>query len=579
MEDNRSSANLSDASQAASSIAKASVKAAAQDYLGATVEVAKGGKAILKIFAVIMTLCLLLVVFINSIPVMILSNIELFYGADAVDELAKDYTKNWESVAESFKDAIYSHIDPILTQELFTNCTSTNYPLGNGAVDNGAYAQMAMSLARSGGSGTVTTPDGQITYNAVVHDGGSSATMVLQEIMVDIQIKQMNDLALSQGADPSTLKNDKVLADQFEVTLYGDCIATPFDIIEILSAYALKISATEEEAVNLEWKSKDFEQFTEWMASENKADPKFFKKILRPSVGGGMVTFSWISTKDYVELMKLTPEKMEYFDAVYLSSAGILEGVFRYYHQDCQKNGREDFLRHELDEPYSYCANRYGYSSFFGISNRTIFTKDEKFKDSNRDDFNASDSGWDDSTTEGVFNPDSDFQLDYLPIDIARITSSYGYRTLFGKREFHKGIDFVGKSAHAPIYSTSNGTISSIVMGDKEIGNAIVIRHDNRKGADGVRPIPEYNSDVYYTVYQHLSRVNVSIGQTIKGGTTIGNQGGGGSTCGDKECRKGSGSTTGHHLHFAVALRDPIKSGYKNAQFQSPILKKSTNPV
>jgi len=112
-----------------------------------------------------------------------------------------------------------------------------------------------------------------------------------------------------------------------------------------------------------------------------------------------------------------------------------------------------------------------------------------------------------------------------------RVTSPYGQRTLFGKIDFHKGIDLVG--SHKEIVSVTAGRVlySRIVPKPTdggqnrtwEWGNYICIQGD-----DG---------NLYY--YCHLAARAVQAGQIVKKGQYIGKEG-------------STGYSTGSHLHFEV---------------------------
>lgn len=117
------------------------------------------------------------------------------------------------------------------------------------------------------------------------------------------------------------------------------------------------------------------------------------------------------------------------------------------------------------------------------------------------------------------------------------ITSGYGWR--WGTH--HSAIDISGTGFGSPIYSVADGVVIQINnscpdrgtgVGDQcggSFGNQIVIQHENG----------------YYTRYAHLTRnVRVSVGQSVTKGATIGYMG-------------SSGSSSGSHLHFAVAKDSP----------------------
>ncbi len=100
----------------------------------------------------------------------------------------------------------------------------------------------------------------------------------------------------------------------------------------------------------------------------------------------------------------------------------------------------------------------------------------------------------------------------------APITDGFGFFS--GRR--HTGLDFPAASG-APIGSSGRGVIVFAGMNSGGYGNLVVVRH--RLG--------------YETWYAHLSRVAVSSGQAVVGGTRIGSVG-------------STGRSTGPHLHFEV---------------------------
>lgn len=90
---------------------------------------------------------------------------------------------------------------------------------------------------------------------------------------------------------------------------------------------------------------------------------------------------------------------------------------------------------------------------------------------------------------------------------------------------YHPGID-IGAPLGAPIVSAQNGTVSQVFVGGYNggYGTHVIIAGDNG----------------YYTLYAHMSGVNVSPGQRVSaGGTLVGWIG-------------LTGRTTGPHLHFEV---------------------------
>jgi murein DD-endopeptidase MepM/ murein hydrolase activator NlpD len=131
------------------------------------------------------------------------------------------------------------------------------------------------------------------------------------------------------------------------------------------------------------------------------------------------------------------------------------------------------------------------------------------------------------------------------------ITSSSQY--YYGNNPRHRGTDF-GAPSGTSVYAAAGGTVSDVQSGcaptgdpgcGGELGNHVWIRH----------------SDGWYTLYAHLSSVNVVLGQKLTcvsgpGGTLIGLSG-------------RSGRATGPHLHFEIrsamsssgTSRDPFSGG------------------
>jgi murein DD-endopeptidase MepM/ murein hydrolase activator NlpD len=118
--------------------------------------------------------------------------------------------------------------------------------------------------------------------------------------------------------------------------------------------------------------------------------------------------------------------------------------------------------------------------------------------------------------------------------DLKRTASGWGYRIhpIYKIRKFHYGLDFTAKTG-TPIYATGDGTIQHTIShtsrASQGYGNLIIIDHG-------------YG---YRTLYAHMSKFNVSVGQEVKRGEVIGFVG-------------NTGLSTGPHLHYEV-----IKNGRK----------------
>lgn len=88
---------------------------------------------------------------------------------------------------------------------------------------------------------------------------------------------------------------------------------------------------------------------------------------------------------------------------------------------------------------------------------------------------------------------------------------------------YHKGMD-IANSGYPPILAADSGKVIMAGWPDNTgYGNRILIDHGNG----------------YTTLYAHLSKIYVTVGQTVKRGDTIGQEG-------------STGRSTGPHLHFEI---------------------------
>jgi LysM repeat protein len=114
----------------------------------------------------------------------------------------------------------------------------------------------------------------------------------------------------------------------------------------------------------------------------------------------------------------------------------------------------------------------------------------------------------------------------YLRPTSGIVTSPYGPR----RGGFHPGVD-IGNVRGTPIVASANGIVTKIITGCVEgkkscggrYGNFIEIDHPNGTS----------------TRYAHLSKVSVSLGQTVSIGSQIATMG-------------NTGTSTGSHLHFEI---------------------------
>jgi murein DD-endopeptidase MepM/ murein hydrolase activator NlpD len=137
------------------------------------------------------------------------------------------------------------------------------------------------------------------------------------------------------------------------------------------------------------------------------------------------------------------------------------------------------------------------------------------------------------------------FQRPVDPSANNAIDQTYRYGTTENdKREPHHGIDFPNKQGTS-VLAAGDGKV--VVAGNDKLalygwvtsfyGNLVVIEH----------PLPGFGGTVY-TLYGHLYKVDVTVGQQVKAGDLIGEVG-------------STGIAIGSHLHFEVRIgTDTYKS-------------------
>jgi murein DD-endopeptidase MepM/ murein hydrolase activator NlpD len=108
--------------------------------------------------------------------------------------------------------------------------------------------------------------------------------------------------------------------------------------------------------------------------------------------------------------------------------------------------------------------------------------------------------------------------------DLKRIGSHFGYRTdpFYKVRKMHEGIDFTA-SIGTPVFATGDGVVSVAEYSNGGYGIQVCINHG-------------YN---YETVYAHLSKFIVKVGERVKRGEVIAYVG-------------NTGKSTAPHLHYEV---------------------------
>ena len=125
-----------------------------------------------------------------------------------------------------------------------------------------------------------------------------------------------------------------------------------------------------------------------------------------------------------------------------------------------------------------------------------------------------------------------------------RVSSPFGWRTLFGKRVYHKGVDLVG----------TDKTVRAVVGG--VVGQSIIITDPKNRTSEWGNYVRIDGEDGRLYYYCHLSKRLVERGAKVAVGDAIGIEG-------------STGKSTGSHLHFEVRENgssiDPTKIlGIKN---------------
>jgi murein DD-endopeptidase MepM/ murein hydrolase activator NlpD len=118
--------------------------------------------------------------------------------------------------------------------------------------------------------------------------------------------------------------------------------------------------------------------------------------------------------------------------------------------------------------------------------------------------------------------------------DLKRVASGYGYRIdpIYKTARFHAGLDFTAPQG-TPIYATANGVAKIAGNTGNGYGNYVVLNHG-------------YG---YETLYGHMYRVKLRVGERVRRGEVIGYVG-------------STGKSTGPHCHYEV---------HKNGQRIDPV--------
>lgn len=113
-----------------------------------------------------------------------------------------------------------------------------------------------------------------------------------------------------------------------------------------------------------------------------------------------------------------------------------------------------------------------------------------------------------------------------------RVSSPYGYRTIFGYREFHTGIDIPAPGG-TPILASNSGIVTTAKYASTGYGNRVILDHGGNQK----------------TLYAHCSSLAVKEGDYVAQGQVIGYVG-------------TTGMSTGNHLHFEIRQNNSTVDPY-----------------
>ena len=124
----------------------------------------------------------------------------------------------------------------------------------------------------------------------------------------------------------------------------------------------------------------------------------------------------------------------------------------------------------------------------------------------------------------------------FIPVEQPYIiTSGWGKRNVFGKDQFHKGIDFISKTGLKDVYAAYDGE----VIADMDNYNHLERWKKPNTGGNWILLKHEIDNKVYYTQYLHLGYNRYNVGDFVRKAQFLGEYG-------------DFGRSTGPHLHFSL---------------------------
>lgn len=228
---------------------------------------------------------------------------------------------------------------------------------------------------------------------------------------------------------------------------------------------------------------------------------------------------------EVISLSSQSREMMERIERVAELEAELQNFIDKYGDGDAKNLGKLSSL--SWDETMDALGNSGIGGEFIAVHDNEI----ERLAASTRDEFAAMNEMLDEMEKHVPLTLKQAKQTQYSlsgtpsewPTLSTRLTSNFGYRTdpFTGRAAFHAGIDIAGKIGD-PIYAAAAGKVVTATR-DGSHGKYIVIEHPG-----GLQ-----------TWYMHLSDIDVSVGDEVKKGDSIGNLG-------------NTGRSTGPHLHFEI---------------------------
>jgi murein DD-endopeptidase MepM/ murein hydrolase activator NlpD len=128
-------------------------------------------------------------------------------------------------------------------------------------------------------------------------------------------------------------------------------------------------------------------------------------------------------------------------------------------------------------------------------------------------------------------------------MEFSRITSGFAMRMhpLLKSWRAHLGVDY-GAPTGTPVRTVGEGTVD-FAGWQNGYGNVVQVQHGNERS----------------TLYAHLSRIDVKVGQRVEQGQHIGAVG-------------STGWSTGPHLHFEFRIKGQHKDPVEVAKASDPVM-------